>query len=223
MRREQLRRHEAGVCLPLRRYSCIPPSCFPRSLNGGFSMIELLATILIILILTTLYWSPNSSSRQRTLKANCQRNLQFVYTSMEVFANDHVSKFPSPAGARTSGEALEGLVPRYTSDTSIFICPGSKGSSLSVGEALGKGKISYSYYSGRCMTNAASALVSDKQIDTTAKVAGQQAFSDNGKPPGNNHGQYGGNFLFCDGHVELSPPHVPFALPLGPGEVLLNP
>jgi prepilin-type processing-associated H-X9-DG protein len=186
-------------------------------------MIELLVTVLIILILTTLYWGPNSSSRQRTLKVNCQRNLQFVYTGMEVFANDHAGKLPAPAAARTAGEALEGLVPRYTSDTSIFICPGSKDSILPAGEALGKGKISYAYYSGRGITNAASALVSDKQIDASAKVAGQLAFSDTGKAPGNNHGKYGGNFLFCDGHLELSPAHVPFALPLGPGEVLLNP
>lgn len=220
MRRERLLRHEVGA---RPRCSCVRESYFTRGSRAGFSMIELLVTILIILILTTLYWGPNNSSRQRTLKANCQRNLQFVYTAMEVFANDHAGKFPAPAGARTSGEALEGLVPRYTSDTSVFICPGSKDSILPAGEALSKGKISYAYYSGLSITNSASALVSDKQIDTSAKAAGQQAFSDTGKAPGNNHGKYGGNVLFCDGHVELSPAHVPFALPLGSGEVLLNP
>jgi prepilin-type N-terminal cleavage/methylation domain-containing protein/prepilin-type processing-associated H-X9-DG protein len=203
-------------------------SVVPRSPNqqfsrAGFSMIELLVTVLIILVLTTLYWSPNSSSRQRTLQNSCQRNLQLVYTAMEVFANDHSGRFPAPAMARTSGEALDPLVPRYSSDTSIFICPGSRDSSLLAGESLRNRKISYAYYLGRTATNSASALMSDKQVDTRPKVTGQLAFSDTGKAPGNNHRKFGGNFLFCDGRVESSPAHVPFALPVEQGETLLNP
>jgi len=186
-------------------------------------MIELLVTVLIILILTTLYWSPNNASRQRTLQKSCQRNLELIYTALEVFANEHSSRFPIVAGAKTSADALDGLVPRYTSDTSVFICPGSRDSSLLAGGSLRNRKISYAYYMGRCMTNTASALMSDKQVDTSPKAAGQLAFSETGKPPGNNHRKFGGNFLFCDGHVELSPAHVPFALPLNPGETLLNP
>jgi prepilin-type processing-associated H-X9-DG protein len=73
------------------------------------------------------------------------------------------------------------------------------------------------------LTNAQAVLMSDRQVDTNSKIAGDFAFSTTGKSPGNNHHKFGGNFLFGDGHQELTPPKVPFALPVPPGIVLLNP
>ena len=191
-----------------------------RCCSTGFSLIELLVTILLILVLTTLYWSPNRASRQHGLELSCQKNLQKTYIALEIYAHDSGGKFPQVTGAKTSGEVLDVLVPKYTSDTSVFICPGD--SSLLPGDSLRSRRISYAYYMGRCLTNS-QVLMSDKQVDSQARAAGEVAFSTTGKPPGNNHRQYGGNFLFCDGHVELTPPHVPFALGLGSGETLLNP
>jgi prepilin-type processing-associated H-X9-DG protein len=185
-------------------------------------MIELLVTVLLILVLTTLYWSPNKASRQKAVQVSCQKNLQKAYIALEIFANDSGGKFPLMKGAKTSEEALDALVPKYTSDTSVLICPGSRDSLLSTGESLRSRRISYAYYMGRGLTNR-QVLMSDKQVDTRAKAAGEVAFSTTGKPPGNNHRQFGGNFLFCDGHVELTPPQVPFALDLGADEALLNP
>lgn len=189
---------------------------------AGFSMIELLITVLIILILTTLYWSPNRASRQKGIQLACQKNLQKNYIALQIYANDSGGKFPHLASARSSGEVLDLLVPKYTSDTSTFICPGSKDALLPAGASLRAFRVSYAYYMGLEITNS-QPLMSDKQINTLAKPAGGQAFSITGKPPGNNHRRYGGNFLFCDGHVELTPPQVPFALELEKGEVLLNP
>ena len=70
----------------------------------GFSMLELLVTVAIILILTTLYWSPNSGSRQRSLQTACQKSLQKVYIALDVYANDWGGRFPNVRGAHTSGE-----------------------------------------------------------------------------------------------------------------------
>jgi prepilin-type processing-associated H-X9-DG protein len=75
---------------------------------------------------------------------------------------------------------------------------------------------------GRTSTNQ-QVLVTDRQVDTQPKAAGQLVFSADGKAPGNNHRQFGGNFLFCDGHVEPSSPKSAIALDLKPGEILLNP
>jgi prepilin-type N-terminal cleavage/methylation domain-containing protein/prepilin-type processing-associated H-X9-DG protein len=193
-----------------------------RNPSEGFSLIELLVTIALILVLTTLYWSPNKASRQHGLQMSCQKNLQKAYIALEIFANDSGGKFPQMKGANTSEEALDVLVPKYTSDTSVFICPGSDDSLLPPRGSLRSRRISYAYYMGRGLTNS-QVLMSDKQVDSRAKAAGAVAFSTTGKPPGNNHRQYGGNLLFCDGHVELTPPQVPFALELGAGEALLNP
>ena len=189
---------------------------------GGFSLLEMLVVISIILVLTALYWGPNRSDRQRALKISCQKNLQKVYIAMGIYANDNGGYFPRAAGAHTSEEALDLLVPRYTSDTSMFICPGSDDSMPGPGQPLRRSRISYAYYMGRSQaTNQA--LMSDRQVNTEGKAAGEAAFSTTGKPPGNNHGKYGGNFLFTDGHVESTPARVPFSVELGKGEVLLNP
>jgi prepilin-type N-terminal cleavage/methylation domain-containing protein len=204
-------------------YEDIAGGYYFRSSLAGFSLIELLVVVVIILLLTTLYWGPSSASRQRALKRSCQKNLQKAYVALQIYANDHGGNFPVVPGASNSEAALDSLVPRYTSDTSCFICPGSGDSSLPSGESFRNRRISYAYYLGLSLTNGAQPLMSDRQVDTSAKTAGQLVFSPNGKPPGNNHRSYGGNILFSDGRLEMTPAHTPFALPLTPGELLLNP
>jgi len=190
---------------------------------SGFSLIELLVTLALILILTTMFWGFNSSSHQRTQMKLCQQNLQKIFVSLEIYANDFAGKFPAVTNAANSEPALAVLVPRYSADTAIFICPGSKDSPLPAGESFRDRKISYAYYQGRFATNTAEALMSDRQINSEARSAGDEVFSTTGKPPGNNHSKFGGNFLFCDGHLESTPPRVPFSITQTPGVVLLNP
>jgi prepilin-type N-terminal cleavage/methylation domain-containing protein/prepilin-type processing-associated H-X9-DG protein len=192
--------------------------------RAGFSLIEMVVVLAILLLLFVFYWGPSTSgSRQRRARTDCQTHLQKIHMAMAIYANDHAGRFPELAGARTSEEALDALVPRCTVDTAVFTCPGSKDAPLPSGESLRKHKISYAYYMGRRATEAQQVLMSDQQVNTQAKVAGEFAFSSTGKPPGNNHGKLGGNFLFCDGHTESSPPRVPFSLMLTGGVVLLNP
>lgn len=191
--------------------------------RAAFSLIELLVTVAIILILTTLYFGPNTANRQNALKRSCQRNLEKIYVSLEIYANEHAGRFPLVTGATTSEEALDVLIPKYTSDTTAFICPGSKDSALPTGESFRSRKISYAYYMGRYATNGQQALMSDRQIDTQSKAAGQPIFSTNGKAPGANHRKFGGNFLFCDGHCEMISAIAPFPIALANGERLLNP
>ena len=174
-------------------------------------------------MLTTIYWGFGSPSNQHRRKIACQENLQKIHVAMEIYANDFGGTFPVAAGARTSEEALAVLVPRYTADTGIFICPGSKDLPLPAGESFRDRKISYAYYLGQRPANPQGLLMSDRQTDTRPKGAGQYAFSETGKPPGNNHGKDGGNFLFCDGHVESTPARVAFSLAVTQGVVLLNP
>lgn len=191
--------------------------------RAGFSLLELLIVVTILLLLITMYWGFSSRDNQGRQKQNCRNNLQKIYVAMEIYANEHAGKFPEIPGARTSAEALDVLVPRYTADTATFICPGSKDSPLPGGESLRKRKISYAYYMGRRKLDASEALMSDQQVDTLAKAPGQYVFSADGKPPGNNHGQSGGNFLFGDGRTESSPARSSFSLVLTQGVVLLNP
>jgi prepilin-type N-terminal cleavage/methylation domain-containing protein/prepilin-type processing-associated H-X9-DG protein len=200
------------------RFQSVAASC-----PAGFSLIELLAVAAILLLLFTLYWGSSSDSHQRQAQKDCQTHLQKIYMAMEIYANDQAGKFPETAGARTSEEPLDALVPRYTVDTAEFICPGSKDAPLPAGESFRQHKISYAYYMGRRAADSQQVLMSDQQVDARSRPAGEYAFSATGKPPGNNHGKLGGNFLFCDGRVEPAPARVPFSLGLTQGVVLLNP
>jgi prepilin-type processing-associated H-X9-DG protein/prepilin-type N-terminal cleavage/methylation domain-containing protein len=189
--------------------------------SSGFSLIELVIVLALMILLTTAYWN-HGMGGNRHLKA-CEQNLQKIHLAMEIYANDFNGQFPAATNARTSEEVLSLLVPRYCSDTAIFICPAGNDSSLSADRPFRKGKISYAYYMGRHPGSATESLMSDRQIDTQPKAAGDRVFSQTGRPPGNNHGKKGGNFLFCDGHVEASPSHAPFPLPQPRGIVLLDP
>jgi prepilin-type N-terminal cleavage/methylation domain-containing protein/prepilin-type processing-associated H-X9-DG protein len=195
-----------------------------RNCPAGFALMELLVVAAILLLLLVLYWGPSTSkNRQREAQKECQDHLQKIYMAMNIYATDHAGKFPEAADARTSAEALDALVPRYTVDTAVFICPGTKDEPLPAGKSLRQHKISYAYYMGRRAADSQQVLMSDQQVDAQPKAAGEFAFSTTGKPPGNNHDKLGGNFLFCDGRAESSPPRVPFSLALTQGVVLLNP
>jgi len=208
--------------IPLNQW-CIRSYRFSPSQNSAFSLLELLVVLAIIVILTTLYWGSNSGSRQKKMQVQCENNLQKIYLGLEVFANEHELKFPEKPGARVSAEPLADLVPRYTSDTSLFICPASTDRRLDTGVLLQKQRISYAYYMGWHSKEPGDPLMSDKQIDSQSKAAGQLVFSTTGQAPGNNHGKEGGNVLFCDGHVQASPPYAAFSLTLTQGVVLVNP
>ena len=189
----------------------------------AFSLLELLITTALILIMFVMLYGHSSSTHQRRQKQACQQNLQTIYVALQIYANDEDGSFPAKTNAQTSEEPLSLLVPRYTSVTEHFICPGSKDSRLPEGEPFEKRKISYAYYMGRHASDAAEVLMSDAQVNTQPKIQGQPVFSLDGKKPGNNHHRYGGNFLFCDGRMEMSRAKAPFSLLVTQGVVLLNP
>ncbi len=183
----------------------------------------MLISLTIMIILFTMMYGFGSRSNQMAQKKQCQTNLQKMYIALQIYANDSAGRFPVVTNAPTSEAALDVLIPRYSADTAIFVCPGSKDSALPAGESLRKGRISYAYYMGRTSSDGERVLASDKQVDTQAKLAGDKVFSETGKFPGNNHHKYGGTFLFCDGGMKSSPAVAAIALPLATNVVLLNP
>jgi len=191
---------------------------------AGFSLIELLLVVAIMAVLSAMMYSFASGRHQRTQKELCSDNLLKIYVSLQIYANDFKGTLPQGTNVQTSEPVLDALVPRYTADTSIFICPGGRDWDIPSGESLRKHTISYAYYMGRRLENPPqTALMSDRQINVDWKTNGDFAFSTNGKPPGNNHHKFGGNFLFTDGSVQSSQAQLNFAIPPTPGVVLLNP
>ena len=192
--------------------------------RGGFSLLELLIVMFLIVVLSTLYYGGGSRGYQKRQLAACEKNLDTIYVALQTWANDNSNAFPTLAGAQTSEPPLSQLVPRYTTGAQFFICPGSKDSALSDAEPFANRRISYAYYMGRIAKDGSDQpLLSDRQVDTNSKTAGQPLFSADGKKPGNNHDKSGGNVVFCDGSVQISPPAAAFNLTNAPGILLLNP
>ncbi|HZI31609.1 MAG TPA: type II secretion system protein, partial [Candidatus Binatia bacterium] len=115
---------------------------------GGFSLVELLVTFAIMCIMAVMLYGFGSASHQRSQKKLCADNLQKIYLALQIYANDFNGTLPEKTNAATSEPVLDELVPRYTADTSIFICPGGRDSQIPSGEPLNKHKISYAYFMG---------------------------------------------------------------------------
>ena len=199
----------------------VPPRATPP--RHAFSLLELLISVALIFTMFVLYYGHSARSYQIKQKLACQQNLQTIFVALQIYAADHGESFPVKEAAQTSEPPLSLLVPRYTSVTAPFICPGSKDKPLPEGEPLEKHKISYAYYMGWRSGDSNQVLMTDRQVDSLPKVRGQIVFSSNGKKPGDNHHRYGGNYLFCDGRMEMGPAAAPFSLGLTQGVTLLNP
>ena len=158
-----------------------------------------------MIVIAAIFSSRMSRTRQQNDLHVCEKNLQSIHLALSFYTLDNRGKFPAMTGAKTSEEPLSLLVPRCTTQTAIFICPGTSDDSLDQGKPFSKETISYAYYMG-WPTNAPSTspLVSDRQVNTASKKQGEQLFSQDGKKEGSNHTKYGGNVLFVGGEVKHS-------------------
>lgn len=190
----------------------------------AFSLIELLIVMAIIVILYFMYFSAGSQSFQQKQMKVCQKNLQMVYVAMKTYAQENESMFPVLPDAATSEAPLSLLVPRYTTSTEYFICPGSGDSAPPPAQPFTKSRISYAYYMGaRPGDGASQPLMSDEQVDASAKTNGAPLFSADGEGAGNNHNKFGGVILFSDGSLKTSDTNAEMPLPLNRDILLLNP
>jgi prepilin-type N-terminal cleavage/methylation domain-containing protein/prepilin-type processing-associated H-X9-DG protein len=190
----------------------------------GFTLVELLVVMALMCIMYVMLYSPGAKYYQQRQKAACARNLQLIHVALNIYAAENRGRFPVVPGAATSEPPLSLLTPRCTADTAPFICPGTKDKRLPAAEPFASRRISYAYYMGRQARDDATApLMSDRQVDTRTKAQSELLFSPDARPPGNNHRQFGGNILFCDGHVETCDTHAPRELPASPPVLLLNP
>ena len=126
--------------------------------------------------------------------------------------------------AQSSEAPLSLLIPRDTTSTEIFICPGTRDEKLPSGEPFSNAVISYAYYMGLNASNdPAIPLLSDRQIDTLPKSSGRQVFSLDGKKPANNHEKDGGNIIFLNGEALTINPKTTRDLVFPTNVTLLNP
>lgn len=195
----------------------------PGSEQCGFSLIEMLVTLAVLLILVSLMYGKSSATFQRRQKAACRDRLLTLHVALQLYANDHAGAFPQVSGATRPEQPLALLLPQFLSTTEPFVCPGTKRAAIPEGTALAQSSISYAYYMGQKSSSANQPLLSDAQVDGSSKPRGARLFSPDGKGPGSNHDRFGGNVLFVDGHAEESPSKSSLVLTQSDGVILLNP
>lgn len=199
------------------------PAASRSSSDAGFSLIEMLITLALILIMASMMYGFSSRNEQQRRKHACEKNLQNIYLALDIYAKDNAGVLPFATNAQTSEAPLSQLVPRSTVASEIFICPGSKDSAIPNGEPFAERRISYAYFMGRRLADAGAILMSDRQINSQPKAMGTQVFSADGKPPANNHSKFGGVYLFTDGRTEVSGVNAPFAIEWPTNVTFLNP
>jgi prepilin-type N-terminal cleavage/methylation domain-containing protein len=174
--------------------------------EGAFSLIELLVVLALLLILTVLSAGRLTTSARRRELAACGGNLEKIYLALSLYRGDN-GAYPFVPDAPSSEDPLSLLIPKCTTDTEIFICPGSGDKPLPESKPFNKSRISYAYYMGRATNSDPSDFIlSDWQVDALPKERGHLIFSLDGKKPGNNHQAVGGNLVSCGGAVVFSPP-----------------
>jgi hypothetical protein len=180
--------------------------------------------LVVVLVLTILSIGRISGSSRDKIKAQCQGNLQKIFLSSTIYANDYKGNHPVVKNAEHSEEPLSLLIPRYSTLTEMFICPGSGDRTLPEGESFARRRISYAYYMGRTNNEGPDeVIVTDRQVDTASKKAGQQIFSNNGKKPGANHSKYGGCYVTLGGESGGSRSFADRDFLFGTNITLLNP
>ena len=195
-----------------------------RPRGAAFSLVELLIVLALMIIMYFMLYSSGSRSYQRRQQATCRQNLQVIHMALQMYASDQANRYPAAQGAATSEAPLSLLVPRYTARTDIFTCPGSSHRKLPDAQPFTQRKISYAYLMG--LTNDAPAdqwLMSDAQAHLRPKDVGEVLFALEKNQAGNNHRQFGGNLLFCDGRTEFSPSLARSRLAVPTNTVPLNP
>jgi len=200
-----------------------PSAPGPRA-RAGFSLLEMLIVLALLIIMSVMMTNHMTVATRNRALADCQKNLQKIYLALTIYQNDNNGAYPMVKDATISAQPLSLLVPKSTTVTEMFICPGSKDGPLPEAESFADRKISYAYYMGWTTNDdPGEIIVSDAQVDALAKTKGQQIFSLDGKKPGNNHNKYGGNLLSRAGDVTAVGPVASRDLHCPPNVRLLNP
>jgi prepilin-type N-terminal cleavage/methylation domain-containing protein len=197
----------------------------PRPPRGGFSFIELLCVLAILLIVFALSFGVGGKARQQSRLEESRGNLSLLHQALRIAAAENGERFPTVAGATDSDTVLSRLVPRYSSRVDLFRCPGRTRDPFTGASATTQRfRNHFAYASGLGnQPDATQWLLSDEQVDTRRKAIGDRIFSETDSGLGSNHGQHGGSILFTDGHAAFSAPKAAFAIQIPPGAIALNP
>jgi type II secretory pathway pseudopilin PulG len=110
--------------------------------RSAFSLLELLVVMVMLITLSVVFLGGGRKGAQDRKLRQCEANLQKIHIALTIYAGDHDGAFPHHPEATQPAAPLSALAPTYTSDTDIFICPGTNDAPLPAGKSFAKRNIS---------------------------------------------------------------------------------
>ncbi len=186
-----------------------------QSNNDGFTLIELVIVIFIILILAGILLPILSKVRETGRRTQCTSKLKQIGLGLIMYSNENNETFPTGA---TAMSALNTLYPDYVWERKSFMCPSDNlvTSATNVGITANtpftKNQCSYGYDPTHGPADASGvAIAGDRPTNDTDNEPLNDTTPNANSP---NHGGtvnaagikdkqgYGQNVVYVDGHVE---------------------
>jgi prepilin-type N-terminal cleavage/methylation domain-containing protein/prepilin-type processing-associated H-X9-DG protein len=196
----------------------------PRS-RQAFTLIELLVVIAIIAILAAILFPVFAKAREKARQASCASNLKQLGLAMMQYNQDYDEKYPSVTDQQSTTVSAGAIqywpyaVYPYVKSAGIYRCPDDASTNAC-------SYVANSYTGQQAVaaidSPATVLMAADGNIGTSATKMASSAATGNGLNEDyslwcqtyriSNTGQstprhtQRANFLFCDGHVKVSPP-----------------
>ena len=91
-----------------------------RAGQAGFSLVELLIVIGIIVVLASIVMTALAKTRRQAQSVQCLSNLRVIHDAFLQYAADNDEHYPTPQAA---GVSWESMLQRYIVPPLIFACP----------------------------------------------------------------------------------------------------
>ena len=195
-----------------------PPNLFRQRHEFGLTMIELLISVSIMALMTSIFFTGVLEVRSRAKIQHCMNNLRELGMAFDMYDVHWMGKLPPTTGP--DDDNLRPLYPLTAKSLDLFVCI-STGNSVTtpadlennaVGGRLGDKGTSYDYHSYLLFDKTGNELATTSvktrsRADTYGDItwllsdATESGVKDVPDISGN-HLEVGGNVLFADSHVE---------------------
>lgn len=92
-----------------------------RKSEKGFTLVELLVVVTVLVILATFLVPQVGAIRERTRRASCLENLRIIGVGLHTYAADNNGAFPTANVAATAFQSI--YVNGNITDPNVFNCP----------------------------------------------------------------------------------------------------
>jgi prepilin-type N-terminal cleavage/methylation domain-containing protein/prepilin-type processing-associated H-X9-DG protein len=182
-----------------------------KNSNKGFTLIEVLIVIFIIIILAGILLPVLSRARESARRTQCASNLRQIGLGLIMYSDENNGTYP--INGATAMSDLNKLYPDYVSERKAFKCPSdnlvtvAENANITAGDAFEKDECSYGYDNKHTPADAAGVTLAGDRPTNSVFNKPADANSPNHGGTVNAAGTpdvagVGQNIVYIDGHVE---------------------